>query len=106
MSPDPELSRDLDFHTALEIMRLGHAVARAAWEAAGNSLPMGLVFIPGRRIKASFEPMVRHLGRDAEFTVHDHIDALFEGGGAVPEVVVGWSLSQDDLLANDWFMVP
>ena len=50
--------------------------------------------------------MVRHLGRDAEFKVHDHIDALFEGEGAVPEVVVGWSLSQDDLLANDWFMVP
>ena len=106
MTPDAELSRDLDFHTALDLMRMGHAVARAAWTGAGPALPIALVFIRGRAAKAAFQPMVRHLGRDAEFTVHDHIDALFEGEGAVPQVVVGWSISQDDLLANDWFMVP
>ena len=96
----------LDFPTAIDLMRQGHSVSRAAWSEEGPECPMYLVLIPGRKIKASCEPMVTHLGRNTEFTVRDHIDAILEGGDDGPHVIVGWPLRQDDVLADDWFLVP
>lgn len=98
--------RGLDFATALDLMRNGESVSRLGWAEGGPETPMFLVLIPGRKIMASFEPMATHLGKDAEFLVHDHIDAILEGDDDHPHCVVGWNLSHDDMLADDWFLVP
>ena len=64
----------MKFSEAVEKMRGGAKVRNGAW---GPTDPSFLVLIPGRLVKASFEPMVNHLGEGTEFGVVDHIDAVF-----------------------------
>lgn len=97
----------LNFTQATQAMRDGQKLCRGAWMTPHQ--PSYVVLVPGREITVSYEPMVSHLGEGRKMIVADHIDAIF-----VPtlfpesnEVLcqVGYTLSQEDLLATDWFVV-
>ena len=90
----------MKFSEAVEKMRGGAKVRNGAW---GPTDPSFLVLIPGRLVKASFEPMVNYLG------VVDHIDAVFgteqDGKLIGATCVVGYQFRQSDLLNDAWFEV-
>ncbi|WP_157775217.1 Thoeris anti-defense Tad2 family protein [Hartmannibacter diazotrophicus] len=92
----------MNFQAALETMRTGSAVARRIWHPKRN--PEFLVFMPGREVQASFEPMVTHLGKGCVFRTRDHIDAVFVSDTGL-ECVVGYELSQADIMAADWYVI-
>lgn len=91
----------LTFAQAMAEMRAGQKVRRESW---GHSHPSFLVLIPGRWIEVSFEPMKSHVGEGAQMFVSDHIDAIFESKGKV-FCAVGYNLSQEDLMSDDWMVV-
>lgn len=96
----------MKYSEAVEKMRGGSKVRNGAW---GPTDPSFLVLIPGRLVKASFEPMVNHLGEGTEFGVVDHIDAVFgteqDGKLIGATCVVGYQFRQSDLLNDAWFEV-
>lgn len=86
---------------AVQLMREGKRVTRGSW---GSENPSYLVLIPGRALKASYEPMTNHLGEGTAFHVRDHVDAIYMNEGlADPTCQVGYEFTQDDVLSQDWY---
>jgi hypothetical protein len=75
----------------------------------GPSDPSFLLFVPGRVVKASFEPVVAALGEGVEFVVEDHIDAFWvtvQGDTVVCAAChVGYVFSQIEILSDVWEIV-
>jgi hypothetical protein len=105
--PNQQKSFLMDFGQALAAMKEGKKVAHSYW---GDNDPAYLVFVPGRDVKASFRPMVNHLGEGTTFRVQDHIDAVFvtplgRGKGSKTSAAVGYQFSQQELLVPAWILV-
>jgi hypothetical protein len=96
----------MTFSEASEAMRDGARVRRGGWN---GDQPSWLVLIPGRLIKVSYPPMTDHIAEGSDVSVADHIDAIFlpqrDTIQRAPICVVGWTLTQADLLARDWYRV-
>ena len=96
----------MNFSQAADALRKGAKVRNGAW---GPTDPSFLVFVPGRLVKASFEPMLNIMGEGNEFAAMDHIDAVFgtESDGKLigATVVLGYQFRQSDLLNDAWFEV-
>ena len=89
---------------AVQALRAGRKLNRLGW--CGSKLhPSFVVLIPGREIKASYAPMVDHMGEGRPFIVDDHVDAIFLQTNGLPECVVGYAFTQEDILADDWAIV-
>lgn len=101
----------LNISQAVEAMREGKKVSRGGWQPVHD--PSFVVLIPGREIEVSYEPMVSHLGAGTRMNTADHIDAIFQPvpgtighlNNAPATCVVGWQLTQADVLHDDWFVV-
>jgi Protein of unknown function (DUF2829) len=89
---------------AVQELRAGKKVNRLGW-CLSRSAPSFLVLIPGREIKASYAPMVEHMGEGQPFIVDDHIDAIFLQTNGHPECVIGYTFTQEDILGDDWVVV-
>lgn len=94
-----------NFSTALDQVKTGKRLARVSQWPDAYGCHRSVVLVRGREIAASFEPMVTHLGEGAKFHVSDHIDCIFLHADGQISTTVGYQLSQDDLLAEDWFEV-
>lgn len=96
----------LRFSEAVDRLRAGGKVRNGAW---GPTDPSFLVLVPGRLVKASFEPMVNVIGEGNEFGSIEHIDAVFgtelDGKLTGATVVLGYNFRQSDLLNDAWFEV-
>jgi hypothetical protein len=92
----------LTFGLALEALKLGHRVARAGWNGAGQWVALG-----------SGNPL---LDASQFWNPHARVHAEQNGGGATVrpyfilktaqnDILMGWSPSQSDALAEDWQIV-
>ena len=88
-----------DFGEALKALKDGKAVARAGWNGEG----MFLVLQNGSTVEGynmRNEPARYYYGRK-DVKINPHIDMK----AADDTYVVGWSPSQTDMLADDWYIV-
>jgi len=90
----------MNFGLALEALQKGMKVARRGW----NGKNMWLVFVPG-----SSKPLTmmegtpyRKAGLERPTMIDGHIDMYTAQGTMQP----GWLASQNDMLANDWILIP
>lgn len=92
-----EALQEGNFADVMTPLSLGHAVRRACWPEEAR-----IVRVPGREVKATFGVMVNHLGDEANFTTDDHHDLIFVDVDGVTRVSVGYTMTFEDLSADDW----
>lgn len=88
-----------------ESLRLAGGKARRKDWKWSPLLPDMLIFVPGRMVTATFGPTMDALGEGRNFQVADHFDAIYSTDATLPRVVVGFTFSQEDILADDWEIV-
>lgn len=96
----------MNFGQAIELMKLGHKVARSNW----NGKHMFVVLMPELKLPAhsSQEPgakvndrTAKHIGVDTPLDSQPYF-AMFTARG---QWQPGWLASQADMLGDDWFAV-
>jgi hypothetical protein len=84
----------MDIGLAIKYLKQGKKVTRAGW----NSKGMWLILVPGSRdIKTGLNTPYRDAGLKV-VSINPHIDMYTAEGCMQP----GWTLSQVDMLADDW----
>jgi len=63
-----------------------------------------LVFVAGRTMKPSFDPMLKALGAEMDMSILDHLDGVKFTSRTSCTCQVGAALSQEDLMADDWMI--
>lgn len=84
------------FGWAIDMLKLGHKVARAGWNGKG----MFLFLVPGSKFKVNRAPLLGIYPEGTEITYQPHIDMK-----TAQDTVVPWLASQSDMLALDWCIV-
>ena len=77
----------------------GKPIARQSWEEQGDGSV--LIYVPGREVIVDREPMISFLGEGTKMLVHPHFDRLI-GTDTDPQCIIGYTFSQDDIMADDW----
>ncbi len=88
-----------DFGWALVQMKEGRAVTRIGW----NNM-FALILVPGSEFEVNRPPLNVHFKAGTKVKYAAHIDLVDFTGGA-PSVQV-WSPYNDDLLAQDYMLLP
>ena len=93
----------LNFGLALELLKLGHKVARKGWNGKG----MWLILVPGTKDVAlrSGTPYEKALGNVPPIEVLPHIDMWTTNAEGRRAMLPGWLASQTDMLSSDWEVV-
>jgi len=89
----------LSFGHAVEMLKLGHKVARKGW----NSKGMFLFLVPGGTINVTADRPLGMAAPDLVGTTLNylpHVDMKTAQGDVVP-----WLASQSDILADDWTLI-
>lgn len=84
-----------NFGVALEILKSGRTVTRAAWDGQAD----GIFLVQGSKFAVSRAPLAEFFPVGTEVEYRPHID-MRRGN----EVGV-WSANSEDILANDWMVV-
>lgn len=101
-APDPLVEESMSFGLALDALKRGAKVARKGWNGADQWVALG---------KGG------HLGAEEFWNEHTRDFAETNGGYATvrpyfilktaqQDILMGWSPSQSDAIAEDWFIVP
>lgn len=101
---DPK-THTLTFSEALELAKKGARIRHAFW---GQDDPDFLVFVPGRDVQVSFEPMLSALGPGAQFRTFDHLDAVYMtkiGSKSNPFVRLNYAPEPEALMTVGWMTV-
>lgn len=84
------------FGWAIDMLKLGHKVARAGWNGKG----MWLILQSGSEVELR-DGSCYHKAGLRHVTIDPHIDMFTAGGTMQP----GWLASQADMLSLDWCVV-
>lgn len=93
----------MTFGHAIEMLKLGHKVARAGWNGKG----MWLILVPGTReatLRAG-TPYAKALNQES-CEILPHIDMWTLNASGRRAMLPGWLASQSDMLADDWMVIP
>lgn len=94
--PKAEAQRFMDFGSAIDAMKQGHAVARSGWNGKG----MFLYLVGSGNYPAKSRVAKAHWGEEALIPYAPYIAMKTVDGTVVP-----WLASQTDVLAEDWNLV-
>lgn len=94
---------DLDFGTAVKVMKLGGKVARKGWNGKG----MWVIYNPGSKgeTHSMFDGSVYKMHGVDECEILPHFDMYTVNHSGRRAMLPGWAASQSDINANDWFVV-
>lgn len=93
------MDETFNFGTAIELLKEGYKVARKGWNGKGMFLTLqNGSSVPGDHMRN--EP-ARKYYEDKQVLIMPHIDMK----AADDTYVVGWLVSQTDMLAEDWVKV-
>jgi hypothetical protein len=87
---------ELSFSRALELIKLGHKVARKGWGDNG----MFVFLVPGSTFQVNRPPLLGIYPEGTTINYRPHIDMKTADGQIVP-----WVASQSDLIEEDWGIV-
>jgi hypothetical protein len=87
----------MTFSLALEAIKEGKKVAREGWNGKG----MFVFLVPGSTFEVNRPPLLGIYPEGTEIKYHAHVDMKTADGQIVP-----WLVSQTDLLADDWLILP
>lgn len=92
----------MNFGAALHGLKDGAKQAREGWDGEFVYLVKGTT-IPSSRLRGEALDHVGYQGKDGDplVTINSHIDMKAADGS----IVVGWTPSQTDMLAEDWTTV-
>lgn len=96
VAPMMNQSSDLNFSSALSLLKRGAKLERAGWNGRG----MFIYLVPGSRFDVNRPPLLGIYPEGTPITYRPHIDMKAADGTCVP-----WVASQTDLLADDWQVV-
>ena len=86
----------MNFEQALAHIKAGHRLARTGWNGKG----MFVFLVNGSNFAVNREPLLSIFGQGTEITYRPHIDLVAANG-----TVGVWQHSNDDVLADDWYLV-
>jgi len=86
-----------NFGWALEQLKMGKKVGRTGWNGKG----MFVFLVPGSTFTVNRAPLLGFYPEGTKIRYHAHVDMRTADGEIVP-----WLVSQTDLLADDWEIVP
>ena len=90
--------KDVDFGTAIQLLKAGERVARSGW----NGKNMWLLLVPGSPgVRPVAGTPYSNAGITESTNINPHIDMFTASGDMQP----GWLASQSDMLAEDWMVV-
>jgi len=84
---------NMNFGQALALLQQGKKVARAEWNGKGEFI----FLVPGSTFKVNRPPLLGIYKEGTEINYQPHIDMKTSKGTVVP-----WTVSQSDVLAEDW----
>jgi len=84
---------NLNFSTALALLKEGKRLARAGW----HGKDMFIFLVPGSTFEVNRPPLLGIYPLGTPIRYHSHIDMKTADGTVVP-----WLCSQTDMLAEDW----
>jgi hypothetical protein len=84
---------DLSFSAALYHAKRGARITRAGW----NGKDMFVFLVPGSTFLVNRAPLLGIYPEGTEIRYHGHLDLKTADGMVVP-----WTISQTDVLAEDW----
>lgn len=87
----------MDFSLALNCVKDGKKLQRVGW----NGADMFIFLVLGSTFKVNRPPLLGIFEEGTEIDYHGHVDMKTANGEIVP-----WVVSQTDLLANDWEILP
>lgn len=87
----------MNFSQALEAIKDGRRLQREGWNGKG----MFVFLVAGSNFTVNREPLLSIMGAGKEVTYRPHVDMRDAEGKIVP-----WLVSQTDLMADDWQVVP
>jgi len=90
-------SSDLNFSSALSLLKQGVKLQRAGWNGKG----MFVYLVAGSHFAVNRPPLLGIYPEGTPIDYRPHIDMKAADGSCVPLVA-----SQTDILANDWRVVP
>ena len=94
-------NQNLDFGSALRLLKLGNKVARLGWNGKG----MFLLYVPGsvdvQVYKGTPYAHKEIVNNEGKVTINPHIDMKTATGEMQP----GWLANQTDMLAEDWQVI-
>lgn len=98
-------NHSLSFSEALELAKKGTRIRHAYW---GPDDPSFLVFVPGRAVEVSFEPMLSALGPGSMFRTFDHLDAVYASKAGVGDrfhVLLNYAPDPRAIMSPGWMTV-
>jgi hypothetical protein len=87
----------MNFSEALTLIKSGSRMSREGWNGKG----MFVFLVPGSTFKVNRPPLLGIYPEGTEINYLPHVDMKTADGKIVP-----WLVSQTDLLADDWGLVP
>jgi len=88
----------LDFGQALKALKSGMRVSRSGW----NGKSMWLLLVPGTEVPHTSKGSAYYkAGLNGRVTIDAHIDMFTASGSMQP----GWLASQQDMLAEDYYVI-
>ncbi len=93
----------MDFSQALDELKAGNAVARSGWNGKG----MWIAYSPGAPALPATS-FWSHAGKRYAESIGGAVEVLpaIIMRNARGQIVMGWLASQEDMLAEDWAVVP
>ena len=95
----------MTFSEALAALKEGKKVTREGWNGKGMFVYMtagSKVFFHDLKVETQKALMGSNcVDFDGMVTIHPHLDMKSANG----TIIIGWSASQTDMLANDWVVV-
>lgn len=88
--------QNMNFGHALQAVKEGHKVARDGWNGKG----MFIFLVAGSTFKVNRPPLLGIYDEGTEINYRPHIDMK-----AVDGSIGVWTAAQNDLMADDWFVV-
>jgi len=86
----------IDFSAALQHLKNGVKVARKAWYPSKEFV----FLVPGSTFTVNRPPLLGIYPEGTQIEYHSHLDKRNADG-----VIVPWVISQEDVLATDWYLV-
>jgi len=94
---------NMDFSSALFLMKQGYKVARAGWNGKG----MWIIRVPGTKVATLVPgtPYAKALPKRKTVEILPHFDMYTTNAKGRRAMLPGWLASQSDMDANDWMVV-
>ena len=90
----------MSFGEALQLIKQGERMYRLSWVEI-----VYVYLVAGSKFTVNRKPLIDNFPEGTEIEYRGHIDSVMSKNNSVDESTCGvWSVTQDDVLADDWLI--